>query len=260
MSTRPSLQNRLLKRAIPSPIVGNSRRLEEVCPGIWAFDSHLRHFGAGILPSRTTIIRVSGGSLVVIAPPPRPDSRLATEIDALGPVEYVVVPNSFHYLFALEFLGLYPQASLFVAPLLGERVPELRFATELATRRPETWPEELDYVVLGPVRGVSEVLFFHELSGTLILTDLAFNMTRYPRPIDRLIWRLSGLPGRFGPGRTSRTLLLTDRDVAARTLTQVSEWPITRIVMAHGDAIEQDAASHFQRAFSEYLQTPSAAQ
>ena len=258
MSTRPSLQSRLLKRAVPRPTAENSSRLEEVCPGIWGFDSHLRHFGLGILPSRTTIIRLGGGGLVVIAPPPRPDSRLAAEIDVLGPVEYVVVPNSFHYLFALEFLDLYPEASLFVAPLLGERVPELRFATELATRRPETWPDELDYVVLGPVRGVSEVLFFHERSGTLILTDLAFNMTRYPRPLDRLFWRLSGLPGRFGPGRTSRTLLLSDRGVAAKCLSQVSKWPITRIVMAHGDAIEQDAAGHFRQAFSRYLQSPPA--
>ena len=39
----------------------------------------------------------------------------------------------------------------------------------------------LEYLVLGPVRGLSEVLFFHISSATLILTDLAFNLVRYPR-------------------------------------------------------------------------------
>lgn len=259
MSTRPSLQSRLLKRAVPRPIRENSTPPEELCPGLWVVDRRLRHFGLALLPSRTTIIRLAGGSLAVISPPPRPDTGLLTEIDALGPVECVIVPNCFHYLYALEFLGLYPDASLFVAPSLGERVPELRFAAELVAQPPEGWPGELDYIVLGPVRGVSEVLLFHAPSGTLILTDLAFNMMRYPRTIDRLIWRLSGVPGRFGPGRTSRALLLSDRVVAAKSLTQACEWPITRIVVAHGDAIEQNAASQFRRAFSEYLKRSPAA-
>ena len=105
-------------------------------------------------------------------------------------------------------------------------------------------------MILGPVRGLSEVLLFHRSSRTLILTDLAFNVTRYPRTLDRLFWRLSGIPARFGPGRTARSLFLTDRDVASRCLSRAAEWPFRRIVVAHGDAIEHDAMKEFQRAFS----------
>jgi hypothetical protein len=62
----------------------------------------------------------------------------------------------------------------------------------------------VDLCVLGPVRGVSEVAFFHLSTGVLILTDLAFNITHFPRVVDRIAWRLAGIPHGFGPSRTAR--------------------------------------------------------
>ena len=199
-------------------------------------------------------MRLTNGSLVVISPPALLDADLAAEIDALGVVGYAVVPNSFHYLFAARFERHYPAARLLVAPSLSERVPELGSGSELGPRPPADWAGELEHVVLGPVRGLSEVLFFHSSSRTLILTDLAFNMTRYPRALDRLFWRLSGVPALFGPGRIARSLLLSDREAARRCIARAAEWPFRRIVVAHGDAVEQDATRQFHRAFSEFLQ------
>ena len=195
---------------------------------------------------------------MVVSPPPL-DSRLAAEIDSIGSVKYIVVPNSFHYLFAAEFSRRYSSACVVAAPSLRERVLELGFANELGPRPPADWATELDYVVLGPVRGLSEILFFHLPSQTRLITDLAFNMARYPRRLDRLFWRLSGIPGRFGPGRTARSLFLKDREAACRCISRASEWPLRRIVVAHGDAIEHDAVHEFRRAFSDYLTESPAA-
>lgn len=199
-------------------------------------------------------MRLANGSLVVISPPALLDADLGAEIDALGSVAYGVVPNSFHYLFAAGFERHYPAARLLVAPSLPERVPELDSGGELGPRPPADWVGELEHAILGPVRGLSEVLFFHRSSRTLILTDLAFNMTRYPRALDRLFWRVSGIPGRFGPGRIARSLLLGDREAARRCIVRAAEWPFRRIVVAHGEAIEQDALQEFRRAFPEFLE------
>ena len=111
--------------------------------------------------------------------------------------------------------------------------PELPPAEELSTSAPEAWSDDLDISVLGPVRGISEVVFFHIPTGSLVLTDLAFNMTRSARSLDRIVWRSSGISYGFGPGRTSRRLLLRDHAQASRCLSRVSEWPIRRIVVAH---------------------------
>ena len=250
MSSERSLLDRALKRAVPRPVATYTPPPQELAAGLWILERRLRHFRIAFLPSRTTIVRLLDGSLVVISPPALVDSSTLAAINLIGPVKYVVIPNSFHYLYASEFMRHYPAAALLAAPGLLQRVPGLAVKAELAHRPPETWSGVLDYLVLGPVRGVSEVLFFHIATATLILTDLAFNMTRYPRTVDRLFWRLSGIPRGFGPGRTSRTLFLSDRAAASRTLARAMDWPISRIIVAHGDVVDHDALSRFQRAFS----------
>jgi hypothetical protein len=245
--------DRMLRGAVPRPFEAYAPPPHELAPGLWALDRQLVHFGLARLPSRTTLIRRDDGSLLVISPPPCVDAATIAAIEAIGPVADVVVPNSFHYLYASDFMGHYPAARLRIAPGVGRRAPALPRADELHEGGPGDWAGQLEVVVLGPVRGLSELLFFHVASGSLIVTDLAFNMTEYPRPLDRLVWRLSGIPGGFGPGRTSRSTLLRDRRVAARALARALAWPIRRIVVAHGDVVEDDAAARLRSAFADYL-------
>ena len=244
-----SLDERAMQRLVPQPVPGHTPPPRELGDGLWELDRHLRHFGAARLPSRTTLVRLPQGSLAVISPPALVDDAAVAAIASIGRVEFVVVPNSFHYLYARDFMTHCPGARLLLAPGLRERVPALD-GEELGAEPPPAWAGALEYEVLGPVRGVSEVLFFHPPSGALILTDLAFNMQRYPRRGDRVFWRMSGIPAGFGPGRTTRTLLLRDRAEAERALRRALEWPIRRVVVAHGDILEEDAPAALRRAFS----------
>jgi len=258
MPARRSLIDRLIKLAAPRPVVAFAPQPRELAAGVWVLDRQLRLPGSARLPLRTTIIRLSSGALVVVSPPPLIGSRDVAAIDSIGVVEHVVAPNSFHYVYAAEFIARYPDARLFVSPGLLERVPELPTAVELGRSPPEIWSGEIDLVVLGPIRGVSEVVFFHQPSGVLILTDLAFNMTRFARTFDRIAWRLAGVPDGFGPSRTSRLLLLRDHAEAVRCLSRVSEWPMRQIVVAHGEVVEHDAKAQFQKAFARYVVTRGA--
>lgn len=253
MPARRSLLDRLLKHLVPRPVAEFAPDPREVDSGLWVLDRQICFRGGLRLPTRATIVRLGGGGLVVIAPPPVLGSRTLEALASFGPVEHVVVPNTFHYVYAAEFMARYPDAELFVAPGLSERVPELPPALELAASAPEVWAGELEIAVLGPVRGISEVVFFHLPSGTLILTDLAFNTTDFERFVDRLIARLAGMPAGFAPGRTSRRLLLRDHALASRCLTRVSGWPIQRIIMAHGEIIERNAKAQFLVAFAAYV-------
>ena len=256
--SRRSLLDRLLKLAAPRPVTAFAPQPQELAPGVWVLDRQLRLPGGARLPSRTTIIRLSGGALVVISPPHLVESGGAAAIDSIGVVRQVVAPNTFHYVYAAEFMARYPDASLLVAPGLLERVPELPPAEELGPSPPEVWSGELDFVVLGPVRGVSEVVFFHLPTGVLILTDLAFNLTHFARSFDRIAWRLTGVLDGFGPSRTARSLLLRDHAEASRCLSRVSEWPIRQIVVAHGELVEHNAKAQFLKAFARYVVTPRA--
>lgn len=253
MSSRRRLLDRFMRLAAPRPIDGYAPPPRELAPAIWGLDRQLRLPGGMRLPSRTTIVRLRDGALVVISAPPLVDADAVSAIASLGPVRQVVAPNSFHYVYAAEFMRGHPDASLVAAPGLVERVPGLPRAEELGPDPPDEWSGELEHALLGPVRGISEVVLFHVPTRTLILTDLAFNMTRFDRFFDRVAWRWFGVPREFGPSRTARLLLLRDREAAARCLRGVCEWPIERIVVAHGDVVEHEAKTRFLKAFAGFV-------
>ncbi len=250
---RPSRQSRMIKRAVPTPVEGYAPGPVEVCPDVWCLERRLRHFGFAQLATNTTLVRLRAGAVVMISPPPLLDAATRAAIAELGPVSHVVVPNAFHYLYAEAVMADHPQATLLVPPALAARVPELAGAAVLGEATPEAWRGELEIAALEPAGDVSEVAFFHRASGTVVLTDLAFNMTRHVRGVDALFWRASGVPARFGPGRTTRTLLLADRERARAWLRKIAAWPMQRIVVAHGEPVEHDAAAVFERAFAAEL-------
>jgi hypothetical protein len=253
MSSDRSFFDHVLKRVVPRAVPSFAPAPSELSPGLWLLDRELRHFGFARMPARTTIIRLRSGALVVISPPPLIDGKATTAIDAIGEVTYVVAPNTFHYLYAAEFMARYPNAELLAASGLVARVPDLPSATEFDSSSPPAWSGELEHTIVGPMRGISEVLLYHVPTSTLILSDLAFNMLRYPRVVDRLVWRMAGIPGKFGPGRTSRDLLLNDRALATQALERALDWPFRQIVLAHGDVVAKDARSRFRDAFKVYL-------
>jgi hypothetical protein len=205
------------------------------------------------LPANSAIARLAGGGLVVISPP-LPDPETCRQLEALGRVEALVAPNPFHYLFAAQALAAFPAARLFLAPGLRERVPELPPGETLAETAPALWAGVLDQIVYGPVRRVCEVAFHHRPTRTLLLTDLAFHLRRIESAWQRRLWRLMGVPGRFGPSRTGRIFLLRDRVAARGPLARVRAWPFERILVAHGEPVLEGAREAFESAFREWLE------
>ncbi len=84
-----------------------------------------------------------------------------------------------------------------------------------------------------------------------MLTDLAFRLGE--RGVQRVLWRLSGMPSRFGPSRTTRKLLLCDPDAARPALRVVADWPFEQIAMTHGEPVVRNAQGSFARGFAAYL-------
>lgn len=217
-------------------------------PGLWHLERRLRVAGA-ILPTRSTIVDVGDGDLVVLSAPPPPWPGFSD----LGDVSTVVAPNSFHYLYVESFAQHVGATEIFVAPGLVRRVGGLGRARELCRNCMHRWRRCLEFVILGPQRGVSEVLFFHRPSGTLILTDIAWNLTSHRRTYDRVAWRLFGIPNSFGVSRNARLFLLRNEAHVNSALSSASLWPFERIIVAHGEIVESGARAAFESAFGRYL-------
>ena len=242
------LFERMVRPIAPKPDLDFTPAPREIAPGLWGIERQVRFAGA-ILPSRSTLVDVGEGRLVLISPPADP----CAELDRLGSVCAIVAPNSFHYLHAERYVRRYPAAELFVAPELARRVPGLPRAVELTSDLAVAWRDQLPYIVLGPHHGLSEVLFFHARSRTLILTDVACNLVNLRGAYQRLLARASGMPAGFGPSRNARQLLLRERESAREVLRAVARWPFERIVVAHGALIERAAGRAFAAGFARYL-------
>jgi|RhiMethySRZTD1v2_1073278.scaffolds.fasta_scaffold352663_2 uncharacterized protein DUF4336 len=258
MNARRSVWDRLIQLVRPRLVSGFAPPPIQIAPELWSLERRLRMPGGPSLPTRTTVIRLRSEALLIVSPPPVEAGGLEC-LDALGSVEEVLVPNSFHYLNTPGFLVRYPHAALRVVPGLHERVPGFPNGQELPELAPPSWHDEIEHLILGPVRGVSEAVLFHRPSATLILTDLAFHMLQFENRLEQTVWRLNGVPPGFGPSRTSRLFLLSDRAAAGTFLDRVLTWPFQRVLVAHGEPLETNATDVFRRAFARYLTQPETA-
>ncbi len=255
MSAKRTISDRLIQFVRPRLVSSFAPPPTQIALDLWSLERRFRMPGGLGLSARTTVLRLPSEALLVVSPPPVEAGGLES-LDALGSVEEVLVPNSFHYLNAPGFLARYPQATLWMAPGLHERVPGLPRGQELSEPAPPSWRDVVEHLVLGPVRGVSEAALFHRPSATLILTDLAFHMLQFKHRFERAAWRLNGVPAGFGPSRTSRLFLLGDQAAAAAFLERVLAWPFQRVLVAHGEPLEENAVAVFRRAFASYLARP----
>ena len=219
--------------------------------GLYAIERRFFLPGGTAMPTRSLAVRMPDGALAVLSPLPDEDAR--RDVAMLGPVRFLIAPNSFHYVGLSSWRAAFPDAHAFLAPGLRARRPELADGAELAEGAATPFTDVLAHTVLGPIRGVSEVAFLHRPSRTLLLTDACFHIRHASRARDRLVYRMLGAWQRFGPSLTARTILLRDRAQVASFVTRICRWDFERIVVAHGEVLEAAGPEALCEAFRSYL-------
>lgn len=100
--------------------------LVKICEGVHALETSVRPAFGFELPLRCTLLSLSSGGLAVISPVDV-DDALAAKIDALGPVEHLIAPNSFHHLYVNKAAARWPSAKVHISLALKKKWPNLRF-------------------------------------------------------------------------------------------------------------------------------------
>jgi hypothetical protein len=224
---------------------------QPLAEGLYAIDRRFFLPGGIALPTRSLVVRVADGGVAVLSPVP--DAEARRDVALLGPVRFLVAPNSFHYTGLASWAAAFPDARVLFAPGLRSRRPELPAGDEIAEGAALPFASALAHTVLGPIRGVSEVAFLHRPSRTLILTDACFHIRDAANTRDRLAYRMLGAWRRFGPSRTARTILLRDRTQVEDFVERLCRWDFTRIEVAHGEALEPAGPETLCAAFRSYL-------
>ncbi len=221
--------------------------MQQLHSDLWIADSSLRFLGLEV-GARMTVVRLPGPRLFLHSPI-AVTVELVREVKALGPVAYLAAPNRFHHLSIGDWHEAFPEASVFVAPGLDTKRPDLKIAGVLTDEPEPGWAGTLDQVLVSGFPLANEVVFFHRPSATLIATDLAFNIGSNSPPLTRLAFRLGRAYGRLSPTLLER-LFVRDRSAFRRSLARILEWPFERVVVAHGQVSEKGGREELARGYA----------
>ncbi len=235
--------------------------LKRVADDVWIVDGPALRFGPRFLrmpfPTRMSVVRLAGGALFVHSPTPL-TRALATAIDEIGRPRWIVGPNRIHYWWIPEWRAAYRDAEVYLAPRIREqargRVDFPAHMLDAAGGYP--WDAEMATL---PVEGgyMTEFVFFHIRSRTLILADLIENFEREKLPARWMRWltRLGGVqhPGGGMPADL-RVTFLRHRAELRRAVETMLSWHPERIVLAHGRWYRCNAQAELRRAFRGVLE------
>lgn len=180
------------------------------------------------LPVRSVVVTTEKGNILF-----SPGSKLTgDQIGSAGSVTDIVAPNLFHCGGVAKASSVHTTAKLW-GPINAKKVKsEISWTSELD---PKTWPYNDELLAL-PIAGmpkVSEVVFIHKKSSSLIVADLCFNMLGTKGFGSWLIMNLFGTYEQLG---ISKLFLkaVTDKEEFEKSLHTLLSHDFENIIVSHG--------------------------
>jgi len=236
-------------RATYAPI--NS--LKPVTDDVWIVDGPVIRFGprpfSMPFSTRMTILRVAN-ELFIHSPTVLTPS-LKAALDAIGTPRWLIAPNRLHYWWIPEWHAAFPDAAVYLAPRIREQARGRIDFDSVALDHTGGYPWDAALATL-PVTGryMTEVVFFHRPSRTLVLTDLIENFEddKIASPLMRLLTWFGGV--RAPDGQMPRDMRLTfDRRQLKQAVETMLSWSPERVIIAHGRWFERNGTHELRRAF-----------
>jgi hypothetical protein len=209
--------------------------LSEIVEGrIWASERPVWFSGVR-MRVRTSVIRLDDGRLLVHSPAP-PSADMVKQLADLGEVCWLVVPNCWHHLGTQAAAAAFPHAKV-VAPK-SVRNPGLRIDVDIRDPR---FAEAVPELALIPLDGVpfwDETLLYHRPTQTLFGADVVMRADEHDHWTLRLAARVTGFYKRLRVPPDARKKV-ADKQAASRSLQVLAALPIKRLVVGHGEIIEE---------------------
>lgn len=222
--------------------------LTRITDDIWGYEQDLRLPLGQRLPSRTTLVRLAGGGILMHSPLGF-DEEAAAAIDDLGEVKAIVAPSCIHYLFLAAATKRWPSARVLGAPGLEKKVQGIAFDPLPRDGVVDGLGDDLVVRRIEGVPYITEHVFLDRRTRSLVVTDLVFNLHACPSFGMRLYLRCMGAWQRTAQSLIWR-ILTKDKAAAAESATAVLAWDFERVVVAHGDVVTENAHATMEGALA----------
>ena len=209
---------------------------------LWTLD-HPLVVGGLHMGARATAVRGPDG-VTLISAVPMTEAQIS-ELAQLGPVTSVVAPNLLHHLFASAAQQKVGGRLIGPAGLVDKGVKlDATLGDGVAP-----WGAALQAVPVLGVPKMSETVFFHPLSRTLVVTDMSFNVVESGSWFTRLVMRVNDAYGKFGPSRIFKSMV-TDKAALRESVDRIVALKPDRVVTAHGAVLESGGEAALGQAFN----------
>jgi len=232
--------------------------LRKIDVNLWVAEQPLK-FWKFEVGTRMTIVRLKNGNLIVFSPV-QVDEETIQQIDEIGKVSYIIIPNLYHHLFVAEFQAIYPEAQLWTVPGLELKRPDLKSDRILNKDEASIW-DEIEYfffegfqaiVDFSGFSTVNEFIFFHKESRTLIITDTSLNFDETFTLTTQLIGRAIGSYKTLRPSLLEK-IATKEKELVKDSVEKILNWDFERVIMAHGTIVESDGKEKFKRGYEWFL-------
>jgi len=184
-----------------------------------------------------TVAKLASGGLVVHSAIALPDYA---ELDALGAVKFIVVPNGWHRLDAKAYAERYPQARVLAPSGSKKKVEQI---VPVSGGLEDLVDRDVSLTSVAGSKDLEALMIVKSGERTsLVFTDSIFNMphkTGFQGFVLKHVMKSSGGPR---VTRIGRMFLIKDKPAFAAQLEQLAAQGVTRVVVAHHEVISVDAA------------------
>lgn len=205
----------------------------------------------GKFPRRMTVLAVAAGGSAIWSPVPLRDAEMA-RIEALGPVRFLIVPNQGHRLDLKPWHQRYPEAQIIAPPGARQAVAE---AAPVDATDDIIGDPAIGFQLVAGTKLDEFALTIRRSDGTtLILNDILSNV-RHPRGLGaQIMARLLGFGvKRPRTSRPVRRMFLSDPTKLAAQFHAWAALPdLRRIIVSHGEVIDQAPAEALKRAAADF--------
>jgi len=221
--------------------------LTQHAPTLWTIDHALTVGGFLPMGTRTTVLRIGDGRLVVLAPGDLAEADIAA-IRALGTVAAVVAPNLLHHMFLAKAAAAFPGAEVWAAPGVEKKAKVA--VTHVFDGRGGPWGDSLAVHALAGAPKLGETVVFDPASRTLVVTDMCFNHRDVEGWFARINLQMLDAYGKFGPSWLMRNVYIGDKAAFRKSVDHVLDWDFDRVVLTHGEIVQSGGRDGLREAFA----------
>ncbi len=168
------------------------------------------------------------------------------EIDALGKVSALIVPNGWHRLDAKVFADRYPDAKVYCPRGARKKVEQVVAAH--GTYEDFVGDDCVELATLAGTKAREGVMIVRGETTGLVFNDAVFNMPHAHGFTGFVFKRITGSSGGPKISRLVRWFLLTDKAAFRRQLEELAKLPkLSHIVVSHHETIASDPAGTLAR-------------